>query len=108
MNLAQAGFRTFALLRSSLLKLEIKSYPHSRCTNGASDSRWHHRFHSASCNSRQLILLLSLRGRLSTKTTERGALYLAILSRPQARIPSADVLDLPAPYFVTSPSPLSP
>jgi hypothetical protein len=33
-----------------------------------------HRFHSASCRSRQLILLLSVRGRLSTKTTERGAL----------------------------------
>jgi len=32
------------------------------------------RFHSASCRSRQLILLLSLRGRLSTKTTERDAL----------------------------------
>jgi hypothetical protein len=39
----------------------------------AADARRRHGFHSASCSSRQLILLLSERGRLSTKTTERGA-----------------------------------
>ena len=33
-----------------------------------------HSFHSASCRSLQLILLLALRGRPSTKTTERSAL----------------------------------
>lgn len=40
-------------------------------------SRWRgccRHVHSASCSDRQLILLLSERGRLSTSTTERGVL----------------------------------